>query len=113
MKTWHFETAVVCLILLTSTILLTPGRITDWLAMVAVMASWGHMSVASRLEEAQQSQQVSQINCAAWLQRYLLAKESLWTLTFILSGIYPPLVGSALFFLYPFWRRWWRSRSSA
>ncbi len=69
------------------------------------------MSVASRLEEAQPRE--ATVQCVAWLRRYLFTKELLWVSTFLLSGLYPPIVGCVLFFLYPFWRRYWRKHRDA
>lgn len=110
MKTWHLETAVAALLLSLTTALFTPNRLTDWVAVLAVLASFGHMSVASRLEEAQGKKEVALVSCVLWLRRYLWAKEGLWIFTFLLSHLYPPLVGSVLFVFYPVWRRYHRGR---
>jgi hypothetical protein len=72
---------------------------------VAVFASFGHMSVAARLEEAQDRSDVKTVECYRKLTRYLVAKEALWLAAFTLLRAWTALAGIPLFLLYPAWRR--------
>ena len=108
-RTWHVESFFVALVLGLSTLLLTQGRAQDWVATIAVWITFGHASVAHRLEEVQAKRATPEVHCRQWLTRYLVAKESCWILAFVWAGLYPPLVGTALFLLYPAWRRLYRA----
>lgn len=101
--------SVAALILGTTTVLFTPLALKDILPFFAVMASWGHMSVATRLAEAQAAGNPTPVDCVAMLRIYLWVKEALWAATFLTSKLYAPLVGSLLFSLYPVWRGVWRT----
>lgn len=106
-KTWHIESLVVFLILALSTYFLSLNRLTDWLTALAVQLTFHYVSVASRLEE--QNQKTSQpLECHLWLRRYLIGKEITWVLVFLTSHLYTALIGTAIFLIYPFYRRLWR-----
>jgi hypothetical protein len=110
LPTWAYEAAAVAVLLLATTALLTPGRLADWLAAAAVQFSFHHASVADRLAESEASRPAPSVHCHRSQRHYLIAKELFWVAAFLLSGLYPPLVGSCVFLLYPYWRRWYRSR---
>lgn len=50
------------------------------------------------------------VECYWKLKWYLVAKEILWLVTFVLLGAWPALVGVGLFLLYPVWRHYYRTR---
>jgi len=105
---WEYLTATLYLALITAVS-------TDWsdavgataqvCGSVAVFASFGHMSVASRLEEAQERSDVKTVECYRKLTR--LAKEVPWLATFTLLGAWTALAGIPIFLLYPAWRRFY------
>lgn len=101
---------VVAGILALTTWLLTPGTLGDWLATLGVQLTFHYVSVASRLSEAHALHPVGEVHCRQWLLRYLIAKETVWAAAFLYAHLYPPLVGTVLFLLYPWWRRYWRRR---
>lgn len=108
-KTWVVELAVAALVL-SVTAALTNASAPGWLSVGAVLGSFAHMQVADRLQEAEgdRPQSEKSVHCQHWLQRYLIAKETLWVLSFALSGMWPALVGCALFLFYPVWRKFYR-----
>lgn len=50
------------------------------------------------------------VECHWKLKWYLVVKEILWLVTFVLLGAWPALVGVGLFLLYPVWRHFYRTR---
>jgi hypothetical protein len=50
------------------------------------------------------------VECYWKLTWYLVAKEILWLVTFVLLKAWPALVGVGLFLLYPIWRHFYRTR---
>ena len=74
----------------------------------AVMGTFGHMSVGSRLEEAQDRSDTKTVDCYRKLTYYLVAKESLWLVAFLLLHAWTAIAGIPLFLLYPAWRRLYR-----
>lgn len=82
-----------------------------WLELVgagAVLLSFGHAQVADRLAEREASREVQAVDCHRWATRYLVGKESLWLVYFVLHHSWSALAGVALFLVYSPWRRWWR-----
>ncbi len=108
MKTYHFESLIAALILVISTMLLTTGRVEDWLTMLGVFFLFQYVSIGNRLEERHASQENPEVACVRWMSRYMYIKEAFFVASFIVIGLYPPLVGSAIFMIYPAWRKLWR-----
>lgn len=50
------------------------------------------------------------VECYWKLKWYLVGKEILWLVTFVLLKAWPALVGVGLFLLYPVWRHFYRAR---
>jgi hypothetical protein len=48
------------------------------------------------------------VACYYKLNRLFAAKEIVWIAAFLCMKNYAAIVGSALFFLYPFWRKFYR-----
>jgi hypothetical protein len=107
-KTWHGEMLVVALVL--ATMALIRGAWTEWLCAAAVLASFGHASVAERLREREAVRAKPEVDCVRWTWRYFILKEVAWAAFFIATGSYVALVGVAVFLAYPLWRSWWRKR---
>jgi len=108
-RTWHVELAVVGAVLAAITVS-TGSRLVDWLACVAVLASFCHGQVSDRLAEAQATA-VAPVHCHRWSGRYWLLKESAWIGYFSLQGSWAGVAGAAIFAAYPGWRRWRRTRA--
>jgi hypothetical protein len=86
------------------------GSWTEALAALAVLATFGHASVAERMRERQAAQTTPDVSCHRWTWGYFLAKEALWVAYFTLTGAFAALAGCAVFLVYPMWRSWWRRR---
>ena len=106
-KIWMIEFLVVLAILAFVTIL-TGNRIVEWIGTLAVLFTFGHVSVTDRMMEKQASKEKPDVECYKWSERYLFGKEILWLAYFFLHQSYAALVGVFIFLLYPFWRRWYR-----
>jgi len=102
------ETAVVAVIL--GIVAALKGDWTEWIGAGAVLLSFGHGSIAERHSEASAKQEKPDVECWKWSMRYFVGKEILWTTYFILHQSWSALVGCALFLIYPFWRKFYRSR---
>lgn len=107
-RTWHVETLVVAAVL--GTVALVSGG--GWLELVgalAVLLSFGHASVSSRLQEREAARPDVTVDCHRWLTRYWVSKEALWLVYFVAHQSWSALAGVGLFLLHPVWRKWWRS----
>lgn len=83
-----------------------PAIVGQVLSAMAVFVSFQHMSVASRLEEAEARRTDTRaVECYGKLTRFLVCKETLWTTAFIALKAWTALAGVPLFLLYPVWRR--------
>lgn len=108
MKTWHVETAVVALILLAVNLLTHRLFSIELLAAAAVLLTFGHASIADRLQEREALREATEVECYRKMWYYFVGKEMLWLLYFFLSHAYSALVGVFVFLLYPVWRRMYR-----
>lgn len=105
-RTWHAEMLVVATAL--ATVATVRGDWREWLAAGAVLATFGHASVAERMREREALREKPDVDCHRWSWRYFVVKEILWTSYFVLTHAYAALVGCGVFLLYPMWRSWWR-----
>lgn len=115
MKTWHIETAVVALILITVNLITGKLFTKEILAVGAIILTFGYVSISSRLAEDQENRQSKPtVECYNKLIYYYISKESLWFAYFLVIGIqtgnYSPLVGVVVFLIHPLWRKWYRKR---
>lgn len=108
MKTYWFEMAFAAAVLCASAAV-QPNLLVGVISSLAVLLSFGHMSVSERLRERQEIRQKRDVSCVRLLTPYLWAKEVLWLAVFSLTHNYSALAGCFLFLAYPFWRLWWRS----
>lgn len=114
-KTWQIESLFVLLILAAVPIVrlvFTGQGWVEWLGVFAVWATFGHASVANRLQEKEEKRSITtgqtEVECYAILNRYFYIKEICWFIYFILIGAYSALVGVIIFLLYGWWRKTWR-----
>ena len=108
-RTWHLEMVVVGLVL-TTVVLLTGGGLVEWVGSLAVLLAFGHTQIADRLAEREATRTVVMVECHHRLVWYLVSKEALWALYFVLRRSWAALVGVGVFLLYPVWRKLWRKR---
>jgi hypothetical protein len=113
-KTWHVEMAIVAVVV-GFVAAFGGGGWSEWIGAGAVLLSFGHAQVADRLAESEARNSLADysdrhyVECHRWATRYLVGKETLWCVYFIVHGSWSALAGVALFLAYPLWRRWWRS----
>lgn len=112
--TWQVEMAVVAIVLL-GVVLGTGGGLLELVGAGAVLLSFGHAQVADRLAEREAARSrlgrsPGAVECHRWATRYLVGKESLWLVYFVLHHSWSALAGVALFLAYSPWRRWWRAQ---
>lgn len=108
-KTYKLELAVATVILV-STAVLSGGSLAAWIGSIAVLISFCHTQVADRMGEEQELSKTPSVDCYKKLNQYLIAKEFLWIIYFIMLKAYPSLMGTVLFLLYPLWRKFYRKR---
>jgi len=108
-RTWHVELAVVAVVLAAVNVIARRGPI-EWIGALAVLASFAHGQVADRLAEKEGQRERPEVDCHLMSRRYFVAKEALWVVYFLALGAWSPLVGCALFLVYPAWRAWWRRK---
>ena len=108
MKTWHVEMVVVATVLAVVAFFGKGG--VEWIGAAAVLLTFGHAQVADRLAERDAARERPSVSCHRWAVRYLVGKEALWLVYFVLHRSWAALAGVGLFLLYPFWRAWWRRR---
>lgn len=117
-RTWMVELAVVAVVLFAVAIA-TGGSWVELLGATAVLGSFAHAQVADRLAEAENERRAYVkieafdtigVRCHRWATRYLVGKEALWCVYFILHGSWSALAGVGLFLCYPVWRRFYRAR---
>jgi hypothetical protein len=106
-KTWKLELAVVVIVLGVTT-WVSGVTAQNVIALLAICLTFCHVQIADRMREADEARSDPAVRCRNWLNRYFVAKETLWVAFFLVSGSYTAIVGSALFLLYPFWRRTYR-----
>ncbi len=109
MKTWHFELSVVAVIICSVTFFLHNDLI-NWITTCAILVTFNHGIIGDRLQERQSKMNKPTVECYYKLNRLFYQKEILWITVFLLSGNYAAITGSVLFFLYPFWRKFYRSK---
>jgi hypothetical protein len=108
-KTYHIEAVVVAVVLI-ATVLVSGRQVKEWVGALAVFFTFMHAQVADRMAEKQASMVEPSVTCYPFLTRYYAAKEFLWILYFALSQTWSALAGGVIFLLYPFWRKYRRSR---
>lgn len=109
MKVWKTEMLIVACALMSTNIAVSQSLV-EFVGGLAVLATFGHIQVASRLHEqaldfARSEGTTSFVDCSYMFNRYLVAKELLWVSYFILHESWSALVGCGLFLAYPIWRR--------
>lgn len=84
----------------------------DWVALVGVVYSFAHASVADRLAEVEGDRvtagQAPIIECYDKLHTSFVKREIAWLLTFLLLQSWSALAGVFIFLAYPAWRKAWR-----
>ncbi len=106
-KTWMGETAVVACIL-SLVAYFTGNHLVQWVQALAVLCTFGYVSVANRVLEVEQQKDKPSVECHKMAMRYFVAKEIFWAIAFLMIKAYPALIGIGIFLAYPVWRKWWR-----
>jgi len=106
-RTYVKELLVVSLILMITTFIWS-NNLLNWISIVAVILTFGHIQISDRLMEAQVVKQEKEVECYWKLPYYLWSKEILWVIVFLISNNYSAIVGAGIFLIYPFWRKFHR-----
>ncbi len=110
-KTWHLEQAFVAIILIAVALITKKGHV-EWMGVIAVYLTFGHVLIAERLREAEASRVERQekilVECYKKIDWYYYGKETFWLIYFILLDAYSALAGIAIFLLYRPWRKYYR-----
>lgn len=109
MKTWIYEIGVVAAVLSGVNLLWANNGI-NWLTTAAILVTFNHGQIGDRLQERQGKMDRPTVECYHKLNKLFAGKEILWIAAFICMKNYAAIVGSCLFFLYPFWRKYYRSK---
>jgi hypothetical protein len=110
MKTFHYETTFVALVLLAVNYFTHRLFTIEMLAAIAVLLTFGHVSIADRLAEQEELRAVPVVDYYKKLWYYFVGKEFFWFLYFFLNHSYSALVGVFLFLAYPVWRKIYRKK---
>lgn len=111
LKTYQIEDIFVLVFLAIIGIISRKGMV-EWIGVGAVFFNFGYVQIADRLEESENKRvkggKKAEVECYKKLNKYLYAKEILWTIYFMLLGAWSALAGVAIFMAYPYWRKIWR-----
>lgn len=106
MKTWQLESGFVFLVLLI-TVLIKGFSYSEVTCGLAVWMTFMHGQIADRMQRKQSEMDKPSVDCYKWSNRYFIGKEILWIAFFLMVHSYSAIVGSIIFFCYPFWRRYY------
>ena len=109
MKTWKIEMMVVTIILLLVNLLFNRLFSIEILSALAVILTFGHAQISTRLSEQQSLVEQPSVECHRKLILYYIGKEVCWFWYFLISGSYSALVGVVVFLMYPLWRKYYKS----
>lgn len=84
---------------------LTPKEV---IGAVAVLLTFGHAQIGTRLAEAEGARSAPQVACHHKLAWYFSGREICWAVYFVWGHAYSAIVGVGVFLLYPLWRRIYR-----
>ena len=107
MRTWHKEAIVVGAVLIVQ-LFFTRFALPEITASLAVFFTFLHAQVGDRMQERQATMEIPDVHCYWKLNWYFWIKEFLWISFFLMNGAYAALSGAIMFFIYPFWRKYWR-----
>lgn len=109
MKTWHYETFVMGIVLCVVDLFFANNPI-NWITTLAILLTFNHAQIADRLQERQSKMDIPTVECYHKLNKLFTAKEICWIIAFLLMRNYSAIVGSLLFAAYPYWRKYYRSK---
>lgn len=110
LRTYQKEYIVVFLILIAPFFFTRDIRLTEVIAVLAVFFTFQHAQVTTALSESQAIKDVPEVSCYWRGNVYFLLKEGLWIAFFLMIKSWAALSGAIVFFIYPFWRRWFRKK---
>jgi hypothetical protein len=109
MKTWKYEILVVAIILVAVTFF-TKNDWVNWVTTLAILLTFNHAQIGDRLQERQGAMDKPTVECYHKLNKLFAGKEVCWIIAFLLMKNYAAIVGSALFAVYPIWRKYYRRK---
>lgn len=109
LRTYHYEYAAVLAILIVPFFFVHEIRITEIIATAAVFFTFCHASISDRMQERQALMEKPDVHCYWKSNIYFMIKEALWITFFLMIKSWAALTGAVIFFLYPLWRKWYRT----
>lgn len=109
MRTWHFESVVVAVILLLVWAY-TGMRPIELLGAIAVFCGFSCAAITDRMTEREALREKPAVTCYRRFWWFFLVKEFAWAVYFTFQGAWSALVGCGVFAAYPLWRKFWRRR---
>lgn len=109
MRTWVYEIVVMAIILCLVNFIAANNWI-NWITTIAILLTFNHGQIGDRLQERQKNMSKPTVECYHKLNKLFAGKEVVWIIAFILMENYAAIVGSVLFFIYPFWRKYYRKK---
>jgi hypothetical protein len=107
LRTWHYEAFVVGVVLFVQ-LFFTSFSYSEIVCSLAVFFTFMHAQVADRMQERQAMLENPDVECHWKSNWFFMIKEFLWITFFLMTSAYAALSGAIMFFLYPFWRKYWR-----
>lgn len=107
LRTWHFENAVVILMLL-GVWIATGRKPIELVGSVAVFAGFCCGSISDRMVEQEAQRPRPSVACYRLFWWFFVVKEIAWATYFAIQGAWSALVGCGVFAVYPLWRKLWR-----
>jgi hypothetical protein len=108
LRTYHYESAVVLFVLMVPFFITRHISLTESIAVAAVFFTFQHAIIADRMQERQAAMLSPDVECHWKSNYYFMLKEALWITFFLLIHSWAALSGAIIFFLYPFWRKFYR-----
>jgi phosphotransferase system glucose/maltose/N-acetylglucosamine-specific IIC component len=110
LRTYQKEYLFVLLVLAVPFFFAKTIRITEIIAALAVFFTFHHAQIADRMQEKQAAMVTPDVDCHWKSNYYFMVKEGLWITFFLLVKSWAALSGAIIFFLYPFWRKYYRKK---
>lgn len=110
LRTYQKEYLFVLAVLVTPLFFIPHIRLTEIIVTAAVFVTFLHAQVADRMQEKQAAMVTPDVECHWKSNYFFMLKEALWITFFIMIHSWAALTGAIIFFLYPFWRKWYRRR---
>ena len=108
-KIRHAEIIFVAVILIATTWILFNNAV-NWVTSLAVMLTFWHAQQTDAVHEMHKVLHKPAMGHYWQLDLFSAVKEAVWIIAFVLMKNYAAIIGRLIFGLYPFWRKYYRTR---